>query len=221
MANASRHAQSKIGRLVFGVGNHFYPNSRHSIGLNIVDRVAQRLGLAFVHEPRSLSWVASDGLVALVKPKTYLIEHNAKAYIAAVRHFQVPISQSVVLHHDVDLPVGTVVTRPDRSSTLDSTVQAIADEIELLGLEGVNPQAFPRLPIGVGRPDNEKLQLTWAHIISKGNKDYLQLFLANKFNPEDQKTFDQAIEDHVELIAKSLREYSKNAAERYRRVGAE
>jgi peptidyl-tRNA hydrolase, PTH1 family len=134
--------------LIVGLGNpgREYRYSRHNTGFMAMDRFAKGLGV-------ELNRVQSNALVStttfsekrliLAKPQTFM-NLSGKAVSSLLRFYKVPLENLLVIHDDLDLPVGTLRLRPEGGS---AGQKGLGSVIELLGTEN-----FPRLRIGIGRP---------------------------------------------------------------------
>lgn len=141
-------AHSHAPYLIAGLGNpgRRYRHNRHNVGFMLVDRLAERLDLAF-------SRVESKALVAkghyegrevlLAKPQTYM-NLSGQAISALIRSYQPPLSNVLIAYDDVDLPFGSLRLRPSGGSGGHKGMSSI---LERLGTEDI-----PRLRIGIGRP---------------------------------------------------------------------
>jgi peptidyl-tRNA hydrolase, PTH1 family len=69
---------------------------------------------------------------------------SGQAVSALVRFYKVPLSQFIVIHDDIDLPLGTLRIRPGGGS---AGQKGMASIIEKLGTPD-----FARMRIGIGRP---------------------------------------------------------------------
>jgi PTH1 family peptidyl-tRNA hydrolase len=112
----------------------------------LVDQVAAELGLKFGR-------VQFQALVAdtryqgrrlfLAKPQTYMND-SGRAVGSLVKFYKLALTNVLVAHDDVDLPLGVLRLRPGGGS---AGQKGIASIIERLGT-----QDFPRLRIGIDRP---------------------------------------------------------------------
>ncbi|HIJ73682.1 MAG TPA: aminoacyl-tRNA hydrolase [Candidatus Hydrogenedentes bacterium] len=133
-------------KVIVGLGNPGprYRNTRHNVGFEVVDRVAQQLGVAFSREKYKALVAKADCSgqpVLLVKPLTFM--NNSGISVARVARYRVHDLQSVlVIVDDVNLPLGKLRIRSVGSAGGHRGLQSI---IERLGTE-----AFPRLRMGVG-----------------------------------------------------------------------
>ncbi len=138
--------------LLVGLGNpgREYRETRHNVGFMFIDRLCEATGI-------KLSRLQSKALVGtgqwqncklvLAKPQSFM--NLSGQPVSSLLHFyKTPLSQMLVVHDDIDLPVGTIRIRPDGGS---GGQRGLASIIQQLGT-----QDFPRLRIGVGRPPGQK-----------------------------------------------------------------
>lgn len=134
-------------RFLVGLGNpgRRYARTRHNVGFRVIDRLlAERDAGA----PRSMFgaevWRVEDddGPLVLLKPQTYMNESGA-AVRDVVGYFRGTPEVLLVIHDDLDLPVGTLRFRRAGSSGGHRGVESI---IACLGTP-----TFARLKVGIGR----------------------------------------------------------------------
>jgi PTH1 family peptidyl-tRNA hydrolase len=138
--------------LIAGLGNpgREYRDNRHNVGFMLVDRLAERLGVAFSRvESKALVTKADfqGNRLILAKPQTYM-NLSGQAVGALMKFYKVPPEHLLVVYDEVDLPLGTLRLRPEGGSAGQKGMKSI---IERLGTENVS-----RLRIGVGRPPGRK-----------------------------------------------------------------
>ena len=97
-------------RLIVGLGNPGakYAASRHNIGFMCVDRFAQENGLSFTRSSSQAKVV--EGRIAghdlvLAKPQTFM-NNSGVSVSGLVRKFKVKFENLMVVHDDLDLPLG-------------------------------------------------------------------------------------------------------------------
>lgn len=140
--------ESSNNYLIVGLGNpgREYKHTRHNIGFMTIDKLAVDLSirLSKVQSKALIATALLDGRkLILVKPQTFM-NLSGQSVISLLRFYRIPLEQMIVIHDDIDLPVGTIRIRPGGGS---AGQRGLASIIEKLGT-----QAFPRLRIGVGRP---------------------------------------------------------------------
>lgn len=134
--------------LIVGLGNpgREYHENRHNIGFMFVDRLAERLSISFNHL-RSRALVGSTFYggkeIILAKPITFM-NLSGKVVSALIRCYELPLTNLLLAHDDIDLTFGTIRLRRSGSSAGHKGITSIIEEL------GV--QEFARLRLGIGRP---------------------------------------------------------------------
>lgn len=135
-------------RLIVGLGNpeRRYRGTRHNIGWEVIDRLAQRSGIA-VEEEEGWAKVRrgafSGQRVVLAKPQTY-VNLSGVAVRDLRRRHRIKVEDIYLIIDDLDLPLGRLRLRPRGSHGGHNGLRSIIDAL--------GSDAFPRLRIGVGRP---------------------------------------------------------------------
>ena len=151
-----------VRHLIVGLGNPGpdYVGTRHNAGFDVLDRLAQRLGVSL--DPRTAteaarSLVAEAALppddatedatdeestgVALAKPLTFM-NRSGQAVTALLDRYGLTPDDLLVVYDDLALPVGSLRLRAKGSHGGHNGIRSL---IEHLG----SPE-FPRLRVGVG-----------------------------------------------------------------------
>lgn len=156
--------------MVVGLGNPGpeYARHRHNIGFQVLDLFAERHDLAFdkfqkrarlAIGPVAISGAASastsasasalsstppwHGRIVLAKPMTYM-NASGEAVAALASFYKIAPADILVVHDDLDLPLGRIRLRPGGSA---GGQKGVASVITRLGTDG-----FHRLRIGISRP---------------------------------------------------------------------
>jgi peptidyl-tRNA hydrolase, PTH1 family len=134
--------------LVVGLGNPGaeYRGSRHNLGAEVVELLGERHGARLrKRKERALVDEATiDGWrVALAVPLTY-VNDSGLAVGALVRRFRVAPEQLVVVHDELDLPVGQLKVKSGGGLAGHNGLRSIAAHL--------HTQSFQRVRIGVGKP---------------------------------------------------------------------
>jgi PTH1 family peptidyl-tRNA hydrolase len=137
--------------VLVGLGNpgREYRDTRHNVGFQAVDQLCASFGIKLSRlQSKALIgtglWEGSK--VVIAKPQTYM-NLSGQAVSSLLRFYKVPLSQLLVFHDDIDLPVGTLRIRPGGGS---AGQRGLASIIQQMGT-----QDFPRMRIGVGRPPGQ------------------------------------------------------------------
>ncbi|HEX7975117.1 MAG TPA: aminoacyl-tRNA hydrolase [Anaerolineales bacterium] len=139
--------------LLAGLGNpgREYRNTRHNVGFMVIDRLSTLTGISLTRiQSRAMTGLGMDGenKIILAKPVTYM-NLSGQAIAALMRFYKIPPERLLVIHDDIDLPLGTLRLRPSGSS---AGQKGLASTIERLGTEDI-----ARLRVGVGRPPGQKM----------------------------------------------------------------
>jgi PTH1 family peptidyl-tRNA hydrolase len=136
-------------KLIAGLGNPGprYAMSRHNIGFMVADELARRWGADLSRYDRHFEGLlgqttAGGEMVLLLKPATYMNE-SGRSVAAVWRYYKLAATDVLVMHDDLDLPVGQLRLRAAGSS---GGHKGMDDVIRYLGTDG-----FPRLRIGIGK----------------------------------------------------------------------
>jgi PTH1 family peptidyl-tRNA hydrolase len=161
-------------RLVVGLGNPGpeYASTRHNAGFWFVDELARRHGGRLKPERRyggDAGRITVAGVdLWLLKPMTYM-NRSGSAIRALCDYLQVPSSEVLVAHDELDLPPGTV--RLKRGGGAGGH-NGLTDTIQHMG------QDFWRLRFGIGHP---------------GDRDEVIGYVLRRAAAEEQKAIDEAV----------------------------
>jgi len=135
-------------KLIVGLGNPGarYAGTRHNMGFLVVDALAQRVGVEINRErfDALLGRGKISGVpVILAKPLTFMnLSGRAVAQIA--RYFGIGAEDILIVHDDMDFPVGDVRIKAGGGAGGHKGLLSIIDQ-----LGGAD---FARVRVGIGRP---------------------------------------------------------------------
>jgi len=153
--------------LVVGLGNPGprYAASRHNAGALVVERLAERRGVALDEhrfEGRFGQGRVGTTSVALLLPETFM-NRSGEAVGDAVEGLPLadPPRDLLVVYDDLDLPFGRLRLRPSGGS---GGHRGMADVMVHLAALGVAEEGrgFPRLRVGIGRPPPGADPVAWV-----------------------------------------------------------
>ncbi len=138
----------KENTLIVGLGNPglAYRYNRHNVGFMVADALADKLEIPLKRvkfKAQIGNGKLGDIPVIIAKPLTFM-NNSGEAVAPLVRYFKVPLERLLVIHDDMDLPLGTLRMRPSGGSAGHNGMLSIFDKL------GTN--AIPRLRVGIGRP---------------------------------------------------------------------
>jgi len=135
-------------KLIIGLGNPGikYVNTRHNVGFAVIDILAAEIGASSFSSKHNA--LLSEGKignekVVLLKPQTYM-NLSGQAVIAAALYYKIAPSEIIVIHDDLDLPLGRLRIKKGGGHGGHNGLKSI---FQCLGT-----QDFLRVKIGIGRP---------------------------------------------------------------------
>jgi len=135
-------------KLIIGLGNpgKIYARNRHNVGFRTIEHLAKLYSI--VTNRRQCHAQVGSGKIAevrvvLAKPATF-VNQSGEAASCLVNSYDVPLSDLVVIHDDLDLPLGKVRIRPNGSAGGHKGMNSI--------ISVLNSEEFPRIKVGIGRP---------------------------------------------------------------------
>ena len=161
-ARTSERTGTPADLLVVGLGNpgDEYARTKHNVGAEVVELLAARHGarLKKGKERALVDQVTAGGKrLALAIPLTYMNDSGA-AVRALVRRYGVEPEQLVVVHDELDLPVGGLKLKEGGGLAGHNGLKSL--KRELGGAE------FWRVRVGVGRPDTTDPDIVAGHVLS-------------------------------------------------------
>lgn len=140
--------------VVVGLGNPGpeYAWTRHNAGFFVVDRLAARWGVRFRRERQAeVASVPARGAL-LVKPRSYMNLSGAPVQ-AVMTRTRTSLSDLVVVHDDLDLPLGRLRFKQGGGAGGQRGVRDIAARL--------GPD-FTRLKVGISRPPDDWPAERWV-----------------------------------------------------------
>ena len=170
-----------IPQLIVGLGNPEpkYDRTRHNIGFNAVDALAQSWQVS-LSENRKFQGIFGEGnrprgqKIRLLKPLTYM-NLSGQSIRAATDWYKIPAESVLVVYDDMDLPIGKIRMRLAGSAGGHNGMKSA---ISHLGTD-----KFPRLRIGIGKPQTEA---------SKNDKDTIS-FVLGKFSSDESQLLEKVL----------------------------
>ena len=186
-----KHANGSV-MIIVGLGNPGpkYSGTRHNIGFQCIDRMAKRWGIE-VSERRAKAVLGKGSYrgqnVVLAKPRTFM-NHSGEGLSYLLARFSAVPADLLVIYDEMALPMGKLRLRSTGSDAGHNGIRSIIDCL--------NTAEFPRLRIGIGRPDPESNYVT--HVL-------------DRFSQEDQTIIDEVV-DRVILATECIIEESLERA---------
>jgi PTH1 family peptidyl-tRNA hydrolase len=187
-------------KLVVGLGNPGpgYANSLHNLGFMCLNYFARAHSIKFDKKQANARTGSGevDGIkVLLARPQTYM-NLSGQAVSRLARKFKIGLNDLLVVHDDLDLPLGKIRLRPGGSSGGHKGIESIIAEL--------GSPDFPRLRVGIGRPPEDG-----ADIID---------YVLSDFTPEEKKIVARVLPGVSEAIRCFLTEGIEAAMNKYNQV---
>ncbi len=169
-------------KLIIGLGNpgKIYARNRHNVGFRAIDYLAKlhSIGTSRRQCHSQVGIDKIDGIkVMLVKPATF-VNQSGEAVGCLVRTQNVALSDLVVIHDDLDLPLGKIRIRPSGSGGGHKGIGSI--------ISALDSDDFPRIKIGIGRPVTlDGTQIT--------DEDKIVDYVLSDFTPKEDDIIKAAI----------------------------
>ena len=140
--------------LIVGLGNpgKQYEHTRHNVGEDFIDILADKYGIEFKKEIKFLGGygkvLAFNTTLHLLKPDHYMNESGI-AVKKTISFLNIPIDQILIVHDDLDLPFGNLKFKEMGGHGGHNGLRNIIDHLK-------GESKFKRLRIGIGHPGKEK-----------------------------------------------------------------
>ena len=178
-------------KLLVGLGNpgQKYEKTLHNIGFLLLDLVAKEAGIRW-QASKPFQALVGEGefagqRVMLAKPQTYM-NRSGSSVAALYRYYRVAAADLFVVHDDIDVAWGKIKLRAAVASGHGGH-NGIRDILAHLG-----ENAFHRIKVGVGRPDNVYMEVVdW--VLSELNSQQVSQ-VEDIIFPEVKLRFLQAIQ---------------------------
>lgn len=174
-------------KLIVGLGNpdEKYQGTRHNVGFMAVDQLASEFGLTWTFNKSFKAFVAKDANYCLAKPTTYM-NNSGEAVQKILSYYHLTPDDLVVIHDDLDIPLGTYKTSTNSSSGGHNGVQSI--------IERIGTSKFTRLRIGLSGPVLDKTRNSiFPGAVSR--------FVLKRFSKEEWPAVEEAITNALKTIS--------------------
>lgn len=186
--------------LIVGLGNpgNKYTKTRHNVGFLVVSALAEKYGLKFKNQPKFQSYIAEGGLqeekVILAMPMTYM-NNSGLAVSSLAQFYKIKIENIIVIHDEIDLPLGKMRVSFGASSGGHNGVASI--------IRDLGRKNFIRLRIGIG---NE---------LSMSRKVPSEKFVLQNFSRDEIKIISAEMEKYIEVVEMILKDGYEKAMEEF------
>ncbi len=189
-------------KLIIGLGNpgRVYADNRHNIGFMCLNHFAKTQGIGFDKKQghaRIGSGEVVGSQVLLAKPQTYM-NLSGQSVSRLVKRFNINLSDLLIIHDDLDLPLGKIRIRQSGSSGGHKGIGSIITEL--------GSQDFLRLRVGISHPVEDAGEISESGIIA---------YVLSGFTPEEKQVITQVVPKVGETILCLLTEGLTAAMNKY------
>jgi PTH1 family peptidyl-tRNA hydrolase len=185
--------------LVIGLGNHggSYAHTRHNLGWMVLDELERRgrFGKERREGPARVSEGSVDGFdLILARPQTYM-NLSGRAGVHLTGKYGISPADVIVVHDDLDLPLGRVRLRRNGSAGGQKGVQSLADSWRF--------KDFMRVRVGIGRPPEDVDPID--HVL-------------RRFTPDERAVVEEVVPRAADAVVAIVRDGLDRAASVYNAV---
>lgn len=174
-------------KLIIGLGNpgEQFKKTRHNLGFAAIDALAKKLNAGEWQFKKQFNALVAEikpngKKIILAKPQTFMNE-SGRAVKSLAEYFHIAIKNILIIHDEMDLPLGEFRFQTGRGAAGHKGVQSIIDELK--------SKDFSRLRIGIG--------IQMKEIETED-------FVLQKFSEAEEKIALAAIEEAAEEIIKGF-----------------
>lgn len=193
--------------LIVGLGNpgEKFIHTRHNLGFEVVDEIRRKLELPeFTKEDKFKAEISKNSDIVLVKPLTFM-NLSGLAVLPIAKYYKIPIEKIIIIHDELDLPLGHIKIRIGGSDAghhgVESVIQMLSDE------------KFIRVRLGIS---------TW-HAISGEHKHasfQAEKFVVEKYLPNEKSKIKAMVKRAVKAVEAILELGIEKAQNQYNDKGA-
>lgn len=156
-------------KLIVGLGNpgKKYENTRHNTGFAVIDRTLAKLNVELDKNKLNADYTMinrNGEKIYILKPLTYM-NLSGEAVAPFMKYFGIEQEDLVVVHDDLDLPVGKIRLRQSGSCGGQNGMRNI---IDLLGDSNIK-----RIRVGIGK---DPLIPVVDYVLGKTKKEDLEVY---------------------------------------------
>lgn len=188
-----------MASLIIGLGNPGgeYARTRHNVGWMCLDELESRgrFGRERRDGPAKVREGTVDGYdLVTARPQTYM-NVSGRAAVHLLGRYGVPPTDLVVVHDDVDLPLGRLRLKRGGGAAGNKGVLSIADSLRT--------QDFLRVRIGVSRP---------------AERDQMVDYVLDRFSPDERERLAAVLPRAADAVMSLVRDGLESAMSEYNRA---
>jgi PTH1 family peptidyl-tRNA hydrolase len=186
-------------KIISGLGNpgKKFEKTWHNVGFLILDEFQKRnnfpkFKLVKKFESKISKKKFESEKIILVKPQTFM-NNSGRAIKLLIENYKLKIENLIIVHDDIDVPLGKIKISFGKGSAGHKGVQSIIDELKT--------KNFIRIRVGI--------------CPKSGKPKFLEKFVLKKIKKGEQKILKELLEKVCEVIEILLKESLEKAIQKF------
>ncbi len=145
-------------KLIVGLGNpgEQYQKVRHNLGFMVVDELVKKIGAGnWSNDAKLKSEVVKTLDLIIAKPQTYM-NNSGLAVQILTTYYKLSTTDLIVIHDDLDLPLGKIKVRMGGAAAGHHGVESI--------IKALDNDKFVRVRLGIGNLKTQSAEHKAQHI---------------------------------------------------------
>ena len=144
--------------LIVGLGNpeQEYSNTRHNMGFNTVNKLAQEYKIELNKTKFKGIYgkgIIEDKKVMILKPQTYM-NLSGESIIEAMNFYKIDLKDMIIIYDDIDVEPGKIKIRKKGGAGSHNGMKSV--------IENVNSEEFIRIRVGIGAPEHKNDMINYV-----------------------------------------------------------
>lgn len=155
--------------LIVGLGNpeKDYSNTRHNMGFDVINKISEKYNID-VNKSKFKglygTGIINDEKVMLLKPQTFM-NLSGESVKEVVDYYKVDLEKVLIIYDDMDLEPGMIRIRKSGGPGTHNGMKSVVHYL--------NSQNFPRIRVGIGKPEDDNFMEYVIGAISEEDKKCL------------------------------------------------
>jgi len=177
-------------KLIIGLGNpgKKYAKTRHNLGWRVIGELHQSLEFGIWNLANKFNALISERIfgqekIILAKPQTFM-NNSGLAVKALTDYYKIQNEDILIIHDEIDLPLGEIRLQKGRGAAGHKGVQSIIGQLRT--------KEFARMRIGINPGNREQKAID------------TEKFVLEKFTAAEEKIIQEKIKEAVQMIRTAL-----------------
>lgn len=163
--------------LIVGLGNpeKDYANTRHNMGFDVINKISKKYDIDVSKSKfKGLygTGIINGEKVMLLKPQTFM-NLSGESVKEMVDYYKIDLDKVFVIYDDMDLEPGTIRIRKSGGPGTHNGMKSVVHYL--------NSQNFPRIRVGIGKPEDDNFMEYVIGAINEEDKTKLAVGVDKAF----------------------------------------